>query len=120
MTNEELLTTLKAVRGLFANTSPFYIRKLGAPITNADQSRIDAVFIAVDAAIASEGVSASPQPRCPKCKSIKINRVYAFESLAVSMKEVTEFCVCRSCNHDGPISQFFAAAPAQEPPKEEK
>jgi len=51
--NAEMLAVLKGVNALFSNEPLFGIEKLGgSPITNADQSRIDQVFIAVDAAIA--------------------------------------------------------------------
>jgi hypothetical protein len=46
------LSALRRVKELFAEPSPFFIKKLGAPITNADQERIDKTFIAIENAIA--------------------------------------------------------------------
>ena len=57
-----VLSALKGVKALFSNTSPFYIKKLGAPITNADQERIDKVFIAVEKAIAESERLPGPTP----------------------------------------------------------
>lgn len=52
--NARLRTALAGVRTLFSGNSKYYIRKLGAPITNGDQDQIDAVFIAIDAALEPE------------------------------------------------------------------
>jgi hypothetical protein len=43
-----LVEALKALKELFAEPSPFYIKKLGAPITKGDQDKIDAAFVKLD------------------------------------------------------------------------
>lgn len=59
-------------------------------------------------------------PMCPKCQSLKINRVYAFDgvrsvrSAASSMKDIADFCICRSCNFNGSVKQFFSPVPPPE------
>lgn len=50
--NQDLLAALKAVEALFRDGSPFYISKLGAPMTNGDQEVIDRAFVASSTAIA--------------------------------------------------------------------
>jgi hypothetical protein len=60
--------------------------------------------------------ASGPKPRCPKCQSLKINRVYAFDGAASSMKDVTEFCVCRNCNHDGALAAFFTPSAGEPQP----
>ena len=47
----DMLAALKGVNALFSDEPLFDIKKLGSPITNGDQERIDRVFIAIDAAI---------------------------------------------------------------------
>lgn len=49
---EELMIALRMVRRLFGEGSPLFIKKLGGPITNGDQDKIDAPFIAIDRALA--------------------------------------------------------------------
>jgi hypothetical protein len=45
---------LTGIRALFADPSPFYIKKLGGPITNEDQTKIDQAFMAIEAALESK------------------------------------------------------------------
>ena len=52
LASDDMLKALQAVAGLFAEGSPFYINKLGPPITNGDQEKIDKAFIATADAIA--------------------------------------------------------------------
>lgn len=40
----ELMKALDGLMDLFHDPSPFYIKKLGSPITNGDQDKIDDVF----------------------------------------------------------------------------
>jgi len=69
-------------------------------------------------------VSAAPQPRCPKCGSLDVDA-------DVSLSQAEDYYLyvyCKTCEHSFPwqpsqyfkefIAQFFAPAPAQEPPHE--
>lgn len=47
----ELREALTAVLNLFRDPSPFYIKKLGSPITNGDQALIDNAFIKAEATL---------------------------------------------------------------------
>jgi hypothetical protein len=51
---KKMREALQAVVGLFRDSS-FYIKKLGLPITNGDQERIDRAFILAEAALKGEG-----------------------------------------------------------------
>jgi len=58
--HEALVDAARLVVALFTEPSPFYIKKLGGPITNGDQKKIDDVFIALDAAL-TEAAAQEPQ-----------------------------------------------------------
>jgi chromosome segregation ATPase len=45
---DQALEALQNLVGLFRHPSPFYIKKLGGPITNGDQAEIDAAFQKAD------------------------------------------------------------------------
>lgn len=51
----ELGEALKTVVGLFAESEPFYIRKVGGEITNGEQDRIGAAFVKAEAALEEYG-----------------------------------------------------------------
>lgn len=115
----DLLAALKGIKGLFADSSPFYIAKVGKPITNGDQSRIDSVFIALEAAIANfESGSVSthgPRPVCPTdAEYLKLaqgltNIYIVNERLtpALQDKRTADFLKRE-------MAKFFAAAPAED------
>lgn len=121
----DLLAALKAIKGLFADGAPFYVAKIGNRITNGDQALIDSVFIALDKAIESGSAStAGPRPRCPKCSEPMediFRRVSQLSESAVKVRclgpelSFHQFTITKFSQ----LSQFFAAAPAEDT-KEEK
>ena len=50
--HKRLVEALEGIENLFRDNSAFYIKKLGAPFTNADQGVIDRAFLNSDAALA--------------------------------------------------------------------
>ena len=52
----DMLAALKGITELLADGSPFYLAKVGSPITNEEQKRIDRAFIAIDSAVAKARV----------------------------------------------------------------
>lgn len=50
---EGMEKALDGLMDLFCDPSPFYIKKLGSPITNGDQDRIDNAFVVGQEALAA-------------------------------------------------------------------
>jgi len=84
----KLESALRGVKELFANTSPFYIKKLGGPITNADQARIDRVFMALDEAFESTPSPAQGTPEPPKAELQKV--ISGRDSLKAEIRDICE------------------------------
>lgn len=86
----DALSALKGLVALFTGEPKFYIQKLGSPITNADQSVIDAAFIAANKVIRDS----SPRP-CViyGCANPAIDDHFACKD------HLDAGCSCESGNH---------------------